>query len=338
MKPVAMSVPPDSDPRKHVGRHRVVDPAGRPTPAAASRSTRRRAAPTGRRSSPGRSAGLLAGAQVAGAGAEVGDPGARGEGELRVEAGIGGRAVVDHHRRPGQQRAGGEVPHDPGGRGVPEEPVAGADVEVQAQLLALLEHDPAVAVHDPLRQPGGARRVDDPQRVVERQRLEHRLLLVGDGVGPGQRAVGHLGREQPGDGDRRPHGGQRGPELGDDVPPVVAPCRRTGSRRRRPAPSARSGRTGRAPRGCRSRARRTTTPRRSTPRRGRRSPPRARWAGSRPPGRRAARRAGAGWRRTRRPGRAASPTRSRPARRPPATDDQRGPVVAGVPEAPARRS
>ena len=71
-----------------------------------------------------------------------------------------------------------------------KKPVADADVEVQAALLALLEGDAAVAVHDPLRQPGRARRVDDPQRMVERQLLERRVLLVGDGIGPGRAPSG----------------------------------------------------------------------------------------------------------------------------------------------------
>ena len=171
-----------------------------------------------------------------------------------------------------------------------------------------------MAVHDALGQPGRARRVDDPQRVVEGQRRELRLLLVGDGVGPGQRAVGHLVGEQPGDGDRRPHGRQRGPQLGDDVPTVVVlavePVAVDGDQHRgldlgEPVED-----------GAGAEVRRAGGPDRADRRRAEEGdrPPRARWAGSRPPGRRAARRAGAASRRTRRPGRAASPRRSRPAR------------------------
>src|SRR3712207_6909761 len=39
-----------------------------------------------------------------------------------------------------------------------------ADVAVEAELLVHLDGDAAVAVHDPLGQPGGPRGVDDPQR------------------------------------------------------------------------------------------------------------------------------------------------------------------------------
>jgi hypothetical protein len=77
------------------------------------------------------------------------------------------------------------------------------------RLLVLVQRDAAVAVHDPLGQPGRARRVDDPQRGVEGQLLEDRLLGVGDRVGPAECAVGQLVREEPGDGDRRPDAGQR---------------------------------------------------------------------------------------------------------------------------------
>ena len=78
-----------------------------------------------------------------------------------------------------------------------------------------------MAVHDALRQPRGPRRVDDPERVVEGQRRVLRLPLVRDGVRPGQGAVRQVVREEPRDGDRRPHGRQGGAELGDDVPAVV---------------------------------------------------------------------------------------------------------------------
>jgi hypothetical protein len=46
---------------------------------------------------------------------------------------------------------------------------------VQRQHLVVLDQDAAVAVHDRLGQAGGARRVQDVERVVERDRIERQL-------------------------------------------------------------------------------------------------------------------------------------------------------------------
>ena len=48
---------------------------------------------------------------------------------------------------------------------------------VEAEVLQVLEHDPAVTVDDRLRQPGGAARVDDPERMVEWHPLEREGLV-----------------------------------------------------------------------------------------------------------------------------------------------------------------
>ena len=52
---------------------------------------------------------------------------------------------------------------------------AGVTSSAERQRLLVLEDDPAVPVHDALRQPGGARGVQHPERVVERHRLVGQL-------------------------------------------------------------------------------------------------------------------------------------------------------------------
>ena len=85
---------------------------------------------------------------------------------------MAGAAVVQHDRGVAEQAADEEVPHHPAGRGEPEHAIAALQVEVQLALLQLLEQDAAVAVHDRLRQAGGARGVEHPQGVLERDLLE----------------------------------------------------------------------------------------------------------------------------------------------------------------------
>ena len=72
-----------------------------------------------------------------------------------------------------------EVPHHPARGGEPEDAVALLRVDVQVVLLEVLEQDPALRVHDRLRQAGRARGVEDPHRVVERHALELELLVGG---------------------------------------------------------------------------------------------------------------------------------------------------------------
>jgi hypothetical protein len=93
---------------------------------------------------------------------------------------MAGTAVIEDDRRVGEQDADEKVPHHPAGGREPEDAVARLGVEVEAQLLELLEQDAAVTLDDRLRQAGGPRRVEDPERVVERHPLEDRL-----GAGPG---------------------------------------------------------------------------------------------------------------------------------------------------------
>ena len=111
---------------------------------------------------------LHAGRQVAGARAEAGDAGVGGEVPQRAQVRVPGIALVEHDRGGGQQHADQEVPHHPARRREPEDPVVLLGVEVQVQLLEVLEQDPAVPVHDRLRQARRAAGVQDPQGVVER--------------------------------------------------------------------------------------------------------------------------------------------------------------------------
>jgi hypothetical protein len=86
-----------------------------------------------------------------------------------------------------------------------------ARVQVQVHLLQVLEQDPALALHDRLRQPGRAGRVEHPQRVVERDRLEGQRRVAQEAVLP----AGALEVAEPHD--------RRADLLGDRVdglPPV----------------------------------------------------------------------------------------------------------------------
>ena len=111
---------------------------------------------------------------------------ARVGGEL-PQPGRVGLAVVEHDRRARQQPADQEVPHHPAGRGEPEEAVARPAVAVQVRLLQVLQQDAAVALDDRLRQPRRAGRVEHPQRMVERHRLEGELGRLGQQIVPARR-------------------------------------------------------------------------------------------------------------------------------------------------------
>ena len=188
-----------------------------------------------------------------------------------------------------------EVPHHPAGRGEPEDAVALLRVDVQVVLLEVLEQDPALRVHDRLRQAGRARGVEDPQRVVERDALERRAP---------RRSAGTPRPSRP-----RPRRGSRAspcararasrPGRARSARRGRGPCRRSGSRRRSAAPSARSGRSGRRPSARRSPASSSTRPRRGSRPRGRRRSSRGCSACRRRRGRRARRPSRAGRRRSR---------------------------------------
>jgi hypothetical protein len=99
---------------------------------------------------PGDHVGLGARGQVAGARAVHRHGGLRGDRELAVELGMAGAAVVEHDRRSGQQAGDEPVPDHPVRRGVEEEPVGRAEVEVQRVGADVVEQLAAVAVDDPL--------------------------------------------------------------------------------------------------------------------------------------------------------------------------------------------
>ena len=152
------------DPVEALGRERAAGRAHRLEPA--------EVAPR-----PGLDPGLHAGGDVGGAGAEHRHPGPLGEVPEDAHVGVAGAAVVEDDRGPGQQPGDEEVPHHPAGRREPEEAVAGVGVDVEVELLQVLEQDAAVALDDRFRQPGGARGVEDPERVVEGDPLEGRARL-----------------------------------------------------------------------------------------------------------------------------------------------------------------
>ena len=89
------------------------------------------------------------------------------------QVGRAGVAVVEDDRGLARQRRDDEVPHHPAGGREPEQPVVGVQVDVEVHLLQHLDQDPAVAVHDRLRQSRRARAVEHPQRVIRRHVLEH---------------------------------------------------------------------------------------------------------------------------------------------------------------------
>ena len=136
---------------------------------------------------------------------------------------VRGAAVVQHDRHPGQQAAGQVVPHHPAGRGVPGEHVARVQVLVERERLEVLQDDAAVAVHDRLRQAGGAGGVDHPERVRERHLLELGLVLDAylTQVVPAQGAFGRRGVTNQVHLDDRGQAGQGRGDLRDHLGPGV---------------------------------------------------------------------------------------------------------------------
>ncbi len=234
----------------------------------------------------GRDPRLHARGDVAGAGAEGGDAGVLGELPQAVHRRPAGIAVVEHDRGRRQQAADEEVPHHPAGRREPEDAVARLRVDVQVLVLELLQQDPAVALHDRLRQARSCRSCRGPTAggrtgparsssggaagsgVAERRRAGP--VVEGDGVAQ-RREVGL--RVELAQHDRPPQRRQPPLQLGQHRAAGRTPCRRTGSRRPRAAAPARSARSGRRRRWRRSRARRSTRSRRSRRRRAASRPP-----------------------------------------------------------------
>ncbi len=117
-------------------------------------------------------AGLHAVGVVGGAGAEKGDAGALGEFPQCTEIGRAGIAVVDADGGADQQPRHLRIPHDPAGGRIPVEAVLRPEIELQRMAFQGFQQGAAVAVHDRLRHAGGAGRIQDPQRMVERQLFE----------------------------------------------------------------------------------------------------------------------------------------------------------------------
>ena len=135
---------------------------------------------------------LLHGVDVLGAGAEDRDPVLLRQVEQPVAVGMERRAVVHHQGGPGRERADLPVPHHPAAGGEVENAILGLEIRVQQQLLQVLEQRAAGAMHDRLRHPCRARRVQNVDGVIERQLRErdrpgirHHEIVPGDG--PGER-------------------------------------------------------------------------------------------------------------------------------------------------------
>ena len=218
----AKSVPPLNDAQHEVRPQLVVDPAeraGRQRGAGHAEAAQGGEVVVARGVQPGLGARL----QVARADAQAGEPVLLGQLPEPVDRGVHGVAVVEDGGAAGQQPADHAVPHDPGGRGVGHAAVAGLRVVLQAAAGQRHEQDPAVAVHQPLGQPGRARGVDDPQRVVEGQLDRRGLARLGQQVRP--REDGALG-SVPSTGTEttaRSVGSAAASSL-DQLPPVVGPA------------------------------------------------------------------------------------------------------------------
>ena len=224
-----------------------------------------------RRHEPGGAAAV----DEAGAGAEVRHLEAIDRVPQHVEGRMRRRPVVEHDRRAFGQRRDQPVPHHPAAGGEVEQPIAGADVAVQAQLLVVLQQHAAGAVHQRLGQAGRAGRIEDRERVIEGKRLR----------GERRRTSRAASRPRPRRRGRRWH--RRGRRLAairggaprDRRRPCRcrSACRCRDTRTTRAAASARSGGSARRRRRRRSRASRTRRSRRARRRRGAGPPPPARW-------------------------------------------------------------
>ena len=109
--------------------------------------------------------------------------------------GWNGIAVVEDDARPRRQGHHQPVPHHPPAGGEVEDPVAGADVQLELMFLHELEHHPRTPVDHALGRARCARGVENEQRMVETEGLGGKLgALAGgqevvprDGAGDGRR-------------------------------------------------------------------------------------------------------------------------------------------------------
>ncbi len=99
--------------------------------------------------------------------AQVRDPVTLDQGPEPIRPGVVGRSLVDAERG-AEHRCPGHRPrtHHPAHVGEPEEGVAGLQVEAMGQVHGSLDREAAVDVQRPLGPAGGARGVDDHERVV----------------------------------------------------------------------------------------------------------------------------------------------------------------------------
>ena len=116
---------------------------------------------------PGLQSNLVDGGDVPGTHAEHGDAFPFRNVPQRARTGVKGGAVVKHHGAPARQCADQPVPHHPAAGREEEEPVVAGKAHVQPVFLQVLEQRAADAVHDALRLAGGARRIEDVERMVE---------------------------------------------------------------------------------------------------------------------------------------------------------------------------
>ena len=194
-----------------------------------------------------------------GRGAEVRDALLLGEIEQDPAVARERRAVVEHQRRLGAKPGEEHVPHHPVGGAEVEVAVARPHVEVQLEGLQRLQQRAAGAVHDALRLAGRARGEQHEHRVVERQLRVRRCRRAGSGAAT-RRAAPPCGTSDTStSGSRygttttlRTSAGARRSRARARASRASARC--SGSRRRRTAPWARSGRSARARRRRRNRA------------------------------------------------------------------------------------
>ena len=164
------------------------------------------------------------------AGTEEGGAFACREAPQRAHVGVAGVPVELQDRAAGRERGDPQVPHDPVRRREPEEAVRLADVQVQGVRLEIFQDGAAVAVDDGLRHPAGARGVDDPEGMVERdlgeRRGRGRLDRLGESRHPGGAPSGagerarRGSRVEVGDQDHRLDAGQLPEQLVDRLQPI----------------------------------------------------------------------------------------------------------------------
>ena len=112
---------------------------------------------------------LLRGVDVLGRRAEVRHPLLLGEDPERAPAIDERRAVEQQQRARAREARDEPVPHHPAARREIEQAIAALQVAMQKMLLEVLQQRAARAVDDAFRRAGRARRVEDVDRMVERQ-------------------------------------------------------------------------------------------------------------------------------------------------------------------------